>query len=213
MIGLNTNKNVPNMWFFGCSMTYGAHCHKGDEYYEKYHQDNDYIWTSIVAKHYNFNEINLGDPGCGNMEILRKILDFKKLITHDDIVIIGSTDGSRTLSFLRENNTIIPKSFNHWLFDGYPWREKGISDDFVSSFQQYSINCRLPFIDEHIKFDTKLMEDVIELISPNTYFIWGPEMWAKFENIAVHTKNKIYDFHWSFNGHREMSEWVISNIK
>lgn len=207
MIGLN---DKPTAWFFGCSMTYGHNCHSGDLYYEKYKKEGDEIWTKLVADHLGYNEKNLGVQGIGNIEILRMILDNKDNIKSDDAVIVGATDGTRVQTFIIEEK-VVPISLNHWMIDSYPWHLKGLDQDFVDSLKQYMVNCRLRYINDHIKFDMKLIEDVIALIKPKYYVGWLPDLWNNFEFISKHTNNEIYDFHWSFNGHRQMAEWIISN--
>lgn len=192
-------------------MTYGEHCHEGDVYFENYKEDGDEIWTKIVADHFDCNEKNMAKKGIGNIEILRIILDNKDNIKPDDIVIVGVTDGTRVQSFYRENNQVIPKSFNSWTYKDFEFDYKGLDDEFMESMKHYMVNCRLRFTDEHTKFDMELIKDVISLIKPKANLIWTPEMWCKFDHIATHTNNKIYDFHWSFRGHKEMANWVILN--
>lgn len=210
---LGGEKKNRTAWFFGCSATFGAGCHTGDEYYEKYGRPGDKIWTEIVANAFDCNEVNLGVPGRGNIEILRCILDNKDNIKSDDIVIVGATDGARVQSFITIDGKVLPTSFTHWMIDYFPWKERGLDQDYVDSLKGYMVNCRLRFIEDHCNYDKKLIEDVISLINPKQSLIWSPVLWNKFENIAVHTNDVIYDFHWSFNGHKQMAEWVLDNLK
>lgn len=199
------------MWFFGCSMTFGIGCHEGDKYNEKYRKKGDEIWTKIVAGNMGYNEKNMGIPGYDNIEIFKTILDNKDNIKKDDIVIVGITDGSRVQSFRTVNSVVVPISLNHWMIDGFPREENGLDDDFIVSMKQYMVNCRLKFNDEHMKYDRGLMESVISLINPKDSLFWGTDIWNNFETIAIHTKGEIFDGHWSFNGHKQMSQWVLRN--
>lgn len=209
MNGLN---DKPTIWFFGCSMTYGAGCKPGDLYHSKYYKDGDKIWTQIVSETLGYNEKNMGVPGSGNIEILRLILENKDNIKPNDIIIVGVTDGSRIQSFVIENSAIVPTSVNHWMMETYPWKDKGLDKEYVDSLNQYMINCRLRYINDHINYDCNLIKNIIELIKPSNYLTWGPELWHNFELICQHTNNEIYDFHWSFNGHRQMSDWILEKL-
>lgn len=210
---LGTDHKKQTAWFFGCSTTYGSGCHKGDEYYNKYKRPGDKIWTEIVAETLDYREVNLGVPGRGNIEILRCILDNKDNFKSDDMIVIGVTDGARIQSFFVDDQKVLPTSYTHWMIDGFPWHLKGLDQDFVDSLKDYMVNCRLRFINEHCSYDMKLIEDVVSLIKVKQTLIWSPVLWNKFENIATHTNEEINDFHWSFNGHKQMSEWILTNLK
>ena len=201
----------PTIWFFGCSMTFGIGCHEDDEYYKKYRKKGDEIWTKMVAGYLGYNEKNMGIPGCGNMEILRCILDNKDNIKSDDIVIVGITDGSRVQSFHTFNSIVVPISYNHWMLDDFPREERGVDEDFIVSMKRYMVDCRLRYNDDHMKYDMELMKDVISIINPKDTLFWGTDIWNDFETIAIHTKGEIFDGHWSYNGHKQMSQWVIRN--
>lgn len=203
--------NKPTIWFFGCSMTFGLGCHEGDEYYEKYRKPGDEIWTKMVAGYMGYNEKNMGIPGCGNIEILRCILDNKNEIKNEDIVIVGTTDGSRVQSFRTVNSVVVPIALNHWMIDGFPREENGLDEDFIISIKDYMVNCRLKFNDEHMIYDRGLMESVISIINPKDTLFWGTDIWNNFETIAIHTNKEIFDGHWSFKGHKQMTQWVIRN--
>lgn len=203
----------PTIWFFGCSMTYGFRCHPGDDYFIKHRQDGDEIWTKIVSNSLGHIENNKGKIGASNIEILRIILDNKDNIKSDDIVIVGLSDGTRVQTFYKENSISIPMTFHNWTIEEFPCNDKGLDKDFINSMTGYMVNCRLLFTDDHINYDLKLIEDVLSLIKPKSYLIWKPELWEMFETICTDTSGKIVDHHWSFNGHKQMAEWILSNNK
>ena len=197
------------IWFFGDSFTQGNNCHPGDVYYEKYYTEGCLRWTEIVTKHYNAIEVNYGVGGLGNIQILNELLTQGENISPNDIVVVGVSDGSRTMAFQQTAINIIAISTSHWLLED----EVNIDKEYKESMTNYVINCRGPFFQRHECYDAELMIKTLNIIKPSQYVIWGTNKWFEYELISDHTNQEINDRHWSFNGQRQMGDWIISQLE
>jgi IS1 family transposase len=197
------------VWFFGDSFTYGVNCDPGDAYYEKYYTEGCLKWTEIVAKQYNAVERNCGTRGLGNIEILDRLLTQGENILPNDVVIVGASDGSRTMSFQNTAINTITTSVNHWLLENDTQLDKEYRDSMIN----YVVNCRMPFFKRHEAYDTDLMIKTLNIIKPSQYVVWGTDKWPEFELISNQTNKEINDNHWSYNGHKQMADWIISHLE
>ena len=197
------------IWFFGDSFTFGGNCHPGCPYYEKYYTEGCLRWTEIITKQYNAIEINYGTPGWGNIQILDSILTQGENISPNDIVIVGASDGSRTMSFEKTTTGIIPNSVNHWLLEG----DNNVDEEYKKSMINYVVNCRMSFFQRHESYDTELMIKTLNIINPSQYIVWGTNKWYEFELISDQTNKEINDNHWSYNGHKQMADWITSYLE
>lgn len=200
---------VKKIWFFGDSFTQGANCHPGDSYYEKYHTDDCLRWTEIVANYCNAVEVNYGTQGWGNIQILDSLLSQGENISPNDIVIVGASDGSRTMAFQQTAINIIAISTSHWLLED----DNEIDKEYKESMINYVVNCRGPFFQKHELYDTELMIKTLNIIKPSQYVVWGTDKWFDFEFISDQTNKEINDNHWSYNGHKQMANWIISHLE
>jgi hypothetical protein len=200
---------IRKVWFFGDSFTQGANCHPGSPYYEKYHTEDCLRWTEIVAKRCNAVEVNCGVGGLGNIEILDNLLTQGENISPNDIVIVGASDGSRTMAFQQTAINTIVISTSHWLLED----DNEIDKEYKESMINYVVNCRGPFFLRHECYDTELMIKTLNIIKPSQYVIWGTNKWFEFEFISQHTNEEINDHHWSYNGHKQMADWIISHLE
>lgn len=207
-----------NFWFFGDSFTEGAGCIPTYEFYEKYPEIRDKKWTTIVSDTLGFREKNLGNGGTANDTILRTILQNIPFMEPGDVVSISSTHPVRveyihpiTLETVWTNTTAVDDDLLKDLDKEYRYAMV----DYISLFinQDHLIG---PWVKYHTdRF--QLIADILKNLNITT-FIWDVHPYIhKFESIYKYTDERIEDYHWSWNGHREfanlfLNEFVKDNL-
>lgn len=207
---------MKNVWFFGSCLTWGFGCRPSFEYYKKYTTENDKIWIERVAEHFNYNMVDKSIRAkATNFDILKSLILNLKNIKEGDIVVY---EIMKPLGLLKLNNKKTKveglSTYNlHW--DKH-WRDdedKKIGNDYidlnvrgydkawVNYFKPQAENLAYILLDKNVK--TYIWEyDVWELYSDD-----------RFENIADATDGVLDDFHYSWNGHKQMAEYIIDIIK
>jgi len=189
-------------------------------------QDN--VWTYLVSKHLGYNCINKGESGASNERILHNILRYLKEIKQGDIVFLGFTIPSRTLTPFRNSPnqegilrvSMIDYDNGKPVVIGDEDRHRFTIPGFLNNKEQEVILDYLYYISiKHSdiyntyyrdRYDTVI--DLLHHMGAKT-FLWDYTYWTSFESIRKYTKEKVVDGHWSTNGHREFSKLVIDTIK
>ena len=200
--------NKQTCWFFGDSFTNGDGCMSEDPYYKKYPDGK--LWTSIVSSHLEMNEKNISRGGCSNQYILNKlILNFPNFV-EGDYVIVSDTIPTRTLWYDDDNEQ------RHSII------EDSISDDkkqVDETILNYITEQLVPHEKEWEKFYLNQYEILLNELSMNRnvrVLFWSYKLWYPpnntFQTIWEQTEGEIKNGHWSWLGHKQMSEYIIGKI-
>jgi hypothetical protein len=211
------------LWTFGASLTSGDGCVKnlpirdGDlKYYNEYKKMDDDIWPNILGKTIGFTVKNIGKSATSNDSIIDSIIDNFDMIEPNDVVIIQKTFYQRF---------DIPK------LDGSKFRPQGGEELSTLSIDlnknkdnkdkleiETILNYGVLFSDNilfkqrqdiRFKFIEKQLKNKI-----NKILIWDvdSDVRKSIETISQHTKGKIKDLHFSFNGHKLFSELLFKKL-
>lgn len=215
---------MATLWTFGDSFTAGDGCvetlpiRDGNlKYYNEYKKVDDDIWPNILGKTIGFTVKNIGKSGASNDYILDSIIDNFDMIESNDVVIIEKTfyqrfdipklDGSKFTTLFAETLIETPSKFK--VKNKYDKDELEIetifnygvlfSDNILFKQRQ---DKRFIFIEKQLK--NKI----------NKILIWDidSDLVKSIEKINQHTKNKIKDYHFSFNGHKLFSELLYKKL-
>jgi len=204
------------IWCFGDSFTAGHGCIPGYQYYDEYRKDGDMIWTEHLSKSTGLEVINLGKMGYSNYSIFDSIIENYQKIEKNDIVIIGKTFAGR---FDVPHNNELKNIFS--LIEKTDSLVKRELSDFSDEILQTIINFQYHFAsnkaykkrqDKHFKFITDLLKDRTEVKQIIEWDISNGKFIAAFDTIAKDSNLKIIDYHFSFKGHKEFSEWVLFKL-
>lgn len=212
------------LWTFGDSFTHGHGCNPEDPYYIETYDGTQRIWTEIVAETLNLKEVNKGIKGNSPMCIIRDVIKNLQNIKIGDIVIISDTHPTRTALYSRYYKDIVPVA-TEILF--WPQHNKGKekypelffkSEEEKRNYVEYLYNCIYKHEEHWLKYYEEQFIGLLSHlnnISIPTYF-WSYRKWhpkGEFKSIAFETKGRIPDGHWSWDGHKNFSEYMLTRIK
>jgi len=223
------------LWTFGDSFTFGYACNelcttKKRLEYLPYKKDEDDIWPNHLGKLLNYDIKNLGKNGCSNDYIFNTILDNFNDIKENDIVIINMTYHGRIEVPVEDD--VLNIFFNDTVFQNIKEKEKiknallpilkNDTDASIDEIYKTIINFQYYFMNNpyykkrNIKKFKFLEERLFNEKKIKFCFLWGLEenksILNGFEKIQEHTNNQINDEHFSYNGHREFSQFIYSII-
>ena len=210
---------MATIWTFGDSMTAGDGCLQnlpvrdgGDRYYKEYKKEDDDIWPNILSKSSGYDVLNFGKSGASNDYIIDCIIDNFNNINDGDVVIIEKTFYERF---------DIPKLNKNEFHTQYGESLSTMAEDLknnkydkdkieIETILNYGIlfashnlfkerqNRRLDFIKKQLKKkNAKVYNwDILNFMD------------GRIETIMEHTKNEIFDIHFSFNGHKQFAEMM-----
>lgn len=199
------------LWVFGDSLTAGNGCLEalplrdgGLRYYQNYKKNDDNIWPNILGDLIGHETINLGKSGASNDQIIDLIIDNHFRFDVNDIVIVGKTFYQRFdlpnkksnsfISYYGEALTVLSKDVKN-----DPDNETIVNYGVLfSDSELYKIRQ-----DKRFNFIKDSISDKVKI-----FHIWdiNDPFRDSIETIRQHTKNKIKDIHFSFNGHKEMAK-------
>lgn len=203
------------LFTFGDSFTFNK-MHEECEYSLKYKKDGDMYWPNILSNELNLELHNFGYGSLSNDRILDSIYENIHLINANDVVIIGKSfhnrfdipnDEYNTKSdMIYKFTTITPNSIELLNRLGFS-KEESIHIDFYA--QLYSHD---NFIKRHnLRFE--FIKKFLKNIGVTNCFFWEVEdNWQKYENIKTNTNGDINDLHWSYKGHRDFANMLISTF-
>lgn len=203
------------LWVFGDSYSYGSELTKGHPYF-KYKKEGDASYVTHLSKHFQMKVENHATPGWGNINILHDLLRNSSKISREDIVVVGTSESARTQSFEYAYNKskVFQASFGY-SFDEHDYNKstRDVNSNYPSSMENYIVNCKLPLLEFHLSYEVSMIVNTLDLIRCSKKILWTANNWGKFESITAHTDSKIEDGHWSFNGHKKFSQYLIENSK
>lgn len=209
-----------NAWFFGDSFTYGHGCNPNleHEYHKKY--PGGELWTTIVSDHFNCIENNLGGVGYSSEYIINLLISNLEHFQPNDIVIVGSSHGSRFQIYDDKLNRFL--NYNPYHFHDPETNHNdipsatfdiGYNDDLFNALKLFSLKYRT----EPESFLTKYYDDqirsLLRFIKKNNIRIlsWGYHIWGNFETIQQATG--MNDYHWCWGGHKQWASKCIELIE
>jgi len=214
---------MATLWTFGDSMTAGDGClpHLGirdgdSKYYNEYKELDSDIWPNILGKTIGFDVKNMGKSGASNDYILDSIIDNFNMIESNDVVIIEKTfyqrfDVPNLISNIfhtqyGEALSIMAEDLENNKYDKNKVEIETILN-YGILFADHSLFKKRQ--DKRFKFiQTQLSSKV------NKILIWDidSDLRKSIETISQHTKGKIKDYHFSFNGHKVFSELLYKKL-
>jgi hypothetical protein len=204
------------IWCFGDSFTAGHGCIPGYQYYDEYRTDGDMIWTEHLSKSTGLEVINLGKMGYSNYSIFDSIVENYQKIKKNDIVIIGKTFPGRfdipynnqlknVFSSIEKTDSLVERELSEF---------SGEVLETIINFQYYFASNKLykKRQDNYFQFITNLLKDTIEVKQIIEWDISNIKFIHGFDTIINDSNSKIIDYHFSFKGHKEFSEWVLLKL-
>jgi hypothetical protein len=207
---------MSTLWTFGDSFTAGDGCvpnliirDGGDKYYNEYNNEENDIWPNLLGKSMNMKTINLGKSGASNDYILDSIIDNFDRISGDDVVIIEKTFYER-FDVPKLNSNEFHTQYGESLYTmNIDLKNNKYNKDKleIETILNYGVlfasnnlfrerqEKRFDFVEKQLnkKIDRVLFWHVSDFIK------------SDIENISEHTGGRIKDYHFSFNGHKELS--------
>ena len=214
---------MATLWTFGDSFTAGDGCVKNlgirdgnYKYYNEYNQWDSDIWPNILGKTIGFDVKNIGKSGASNDYILDSIIDNFDMIEPNDVVIIGKTFYQRfDIPKLNGNEFHTQYGESLYIMDidlkENPYQKNKLEIEAILNYGVlFSDNLLFKKRqDKRFNFiQTQLSNKV------NKILVWDidSDLRKSIETISHHTKGKIKDYHFSFNGHKQFSERLYKKL-
>ena len=205
------------LWTFGDSFTAGDGCVSdliirdgGDKYYQEYKTRERDVWPNLLGKMMNLKVMNIGKSGASNDYILDSIIDNFDSISSEDVVIIGKTFYER-FDVPKLNTDEFHTQYGESLYvmnidlknNKYDKDKLEIQTILNYGVLFASNNLFKKRQDKRFNFIEKQLRKRI-----NRILSWHVSDFTKsvIETISEHTEGKINDYHFSFNGHKELSK-------
>ena len=163
----------------------------------------------IVSQKLNLELINLSENASDNYSILQKFCDNEKSIKKNDLVIIGWSSPLRFRLVSKDWITILP---NHDKFSTKEIDKTKISESTLIEILLNRDDIRYcNEVNSWIKLLNNLDKNIIH---------WTPfdqrldcMFLSKFETIFSETNGELNDWHFSENGHKQLSDLFINKFK
>lgn len=207
---------MKNVWFFGSCFTWGFGCRPSFEYHAKYKTEEDKIWIERVSDHLNYNMVDKSiKMYATNFDILKSFILNIKNIKEGDIVIY---EIMKPLGLLKLNNkkTKVQGISTYNLDWDKHWRDeedKKIANEYID------LNVR-GYDKAWVEYFKPQVENLAYILLDKNVktYIWEYDVWElysddRFENIKDATNGVIDDYHYSWNGHIQMAEYIIDIVK
>lgn len=181
-------------WFFGDSFIYGWGCRDKTN-------DHNKLMSQIISEYLGCEEINLAKYGYSNENIIFSIIKSLDKIKKDDYVIIFDTFSGRGIFVLDEWDY-----YSSWPDDSY--FEISKSEHQVYNLFRNNLSSKLLIYYQTIY---KKLQNHFNSIGINCYYFPSQDNWWEDKKIS----NNLEEIggHWSFRGHRQVADWVISVIE
>jgi|TARA_B110000261_G_C13043949_1_gene341462 hypothetical protein len=196
-------------WFFGDSFTRGNGCHPNHEYYKSSYTHGCERWTTTISKTLDMTEVNTAMGGESNLGILNSLISNIKNIKKGDCVILGDTRPVRVSSFDDSGTRI--NIINDPHFNYTQGNSKYIFD--------YIYHEIVPKEDMYLEFYQKMFKELLDELKRrgvHTYYWKHTDIWFPtnmFNTITEDTNGVIQNLHWSWKGHTQMTEFILTNIE
>lgn len=202
---------MPTLWTFGDSLTEGYS--EYDDWSRLYIEWKKYkpkVYGEILSEKLNLKLQNLGKGGLDNYTIFQIFCDVSNKIKEDDLVIFGWSSPLRFRLATANNkwNTYIPNFEKNYV---------NITTINHLTIKEILVNRESYLYCEEVNSWIKLINNYLKNTKIVHWTHFDQRLRAlcikKIETIAQETNNKIYDNHFSENGHFELSEKLFNLIK
>lgn len=216
---------MANLWTFGDSFTESytppnpsiRHWRHSYIEWKKY---NTKVYGEFISEELDLNLINKGLGGCDNAHIFEEFCKVCSKIEENDIVIFGWTS---------QNRFRLANKNDRWGHFNKDSKSKNgfFSHKSLDTFEFISENTIMELIlnrnNKLFGIEVRNWAKLINFSLKNNQIIhwtWDRNlsnvgiMWCgAYETITEETNGEIQDPHWSENGHREFSKFLINQIK
>ena len=189
-----------------------------DIHFKKYKEYKQLYKDSIFVKHFsnylNYDFINEGESGCNNDRIIHQIIKNINQFNSNDVVIIGMTSYVRVLVPSKFGLGVAgklagrKKEKHSFVTRGSSWNmklERAVTDychDVLAANESIVAGY---YLDLFIKIRESLLPMVKRVI------LWDHTQWFKYESIKQW--KGIDDAHWSPQGHKDFTTFLIENYE
>tara|TARA_Y100000389_G_scaffold15781_1_gene13973 strand:+ start:173 stop:880 length:708 start_codon:yes stop_codon:yes gene_type:complete len=220
------------VWFFGDSFTNGHGCRPGFEYYERYPNLREKIWTDLISEKLNLEQVNLGISGNSNTYILKQLIENLKNFKSGDYIFLTNTLPIRIVYPTKETKTIKPFTTDIILWPKFN-KERAHLNEFITTKEEEKIVIEYIhqsvvgketawnnfYNEQFFSIQNFLLNTGVEV------YTWSHQLWFgkskklqnviinKYETIDKATKGKVDDGHWSWKGHRDFYNEFIKRIE
>lgn len=208
--------NFDTFWCFGTCFTWGFGCRPQFEYYKKYKQEeDDYRWTTILAKHYSVHTEIKATPAKGtNFTTIRALTQELLNIKPNDIVLIELVNPQHILrpnpsgTKIEDLCTWNLDWDKHW--DNYSEEDKKAGINYWERLIKGYEKPWLDYFTEHVNLlrGFLLHRGIKSLL---WYSEWEGTL-EEFDRIKDHTNGEIDDYHYSWKGHKQVAEYLRKKI-
>lgn len=202
------------IWFFGTCFTHGFGCRPGFKYYENYKQDDDYRWTHLVSKHFSSSTVMKATPAKGtNFETIRVLTQELLNIRHSDVVIIELAPPHGILKLNKEGTRVENLATWNMEWDKH-WHDE-VDKEVGVAYWKHNIVGKEEAWMKYFTQQIEVLRGILHTRGAKT-LLWYSDWYEnanRFERIKDHTNGEIDDYHFSWNGHREVSEYIIDRIE
>lgn len=199
---------MSKFWFIGDCYTQGLGCLSGDPYF-KFKTKEDNIWVHHVVSYFNSSfELDTVPHNCSNELIMDKFLKNLHKFKVGDIVVVGLTYPSGIITCAGEK----PYSLNY--VNREDWNKYiKINSGLVKSYMEHIYEPNLQFWNN---LYTSQIKSVAVLLKDRgvRVLVWDYREWKEgnYETIEQSTAGDIADSHFSYKGHLDFANNVISRI-
>jgi len=215
---------MSNLWVFGDSFSATNKRNNIEHWrrdYIKWKGYTPFVWPEFLNKILNYKLINLAISATDNYTIFDTIIDNIDKIQKDDIVIIGwsSTLRFRLVDKTNSFNTIRPSSDFKVSTLNIPFEYSNIS---LNTINEVLVNRDTELyeleLNRFIKIINLYLKD-IKIVHWSPFQLHHPHLKIKkikgidiLETISIETNKEINDYHYSENGHLELSKKIYTML-
>jgi hypothetical protein len=215
---------MSNLWVFGDSFSATNKRNNIEHWRRDYIKWKGYttlVWPEFLNKILNYKLINLSISATDNYTIFDSIIDNIEKIKKDDIIIIGwsSTLRFRLVDKTNSFNTIRPSSDFKVSTLNIPFEYNNIS---LNTINEVLVNRDTELyeleLNRFIKIINLYLKD-IKILHWSPFQLHHPYLKIKkiegidiLETISIETNEEINDYHYSENGHLELSKKIYTML-
>ena len=191
-----------------------------DPHFKKYKKYKHFYKDSIFVKHFskylNYESINKGESGCSNDRIIHQIIENINQFNSNDVVVIGMTSYVRVLVPSKYGLGVAGKlegtkyrnDKHSFVTRGPSWNKK--LERAVTDYCHDVLAANESIVaDYYIDLFIKIRESLLSMVE--RVILWDHTQWFKYESIK-HWKG-IDDAHWSPQGHKDFTSFLIENYE
>lgn len=194
------------IYFFGDSFTKGDGCNVGFEYYNLPTNLPKKKWTDIISEELNQPTKNFGKSGAGSQWIYNKATYYLDIFKPNDWVFLTDSIFIRQLGVVQDRIETVGPSYEFETKE----REDGNTLNLIHNIHPFEPQWNSYYIRHFEKLTTYLKTKGVNTIFTHyREFMFQPD---KYMNIVTETNGGIDDNHFSWMGHKQYSEYLLSKM-